>query len=206
MRGDAFQIWRRERELVEREMDGLIAAGAPASPEERQVRRAHFAALIQRREAAARNLLQSDRARRRVSSPRDTLRPGDRLRRALAGKEGEAEPAELHSSSMAEPQSAVVLPSESATNPTDVVPTEAAKPTPDVVALSSDVSHGVPAETVTPPANAEAEPPAPASQPTDLVSGEEVNPPPDVIAHASVEPEAGSAVSLPAPSPGHCKT
>jgi len=35
---DAFQSWRRDLEAVEREMDLLIAAGLPASVEERQVR------------------------------------------------------------------------------------------------------------------------------------------------------------------------
>ena len=35
---DAFQSWRGELEAVEQEMDRLIAAGVPASVEERQVR------------------------------------------------------------------------------------------------------------------------------------------------------------------------
>ena len=35
---DAFQDWRRELEAVEQEMDRLIAAGLPASVEERQAR------------------------------------------------------------------------------------------------------------------------------------------------------------------------
>src|ERR1700682_806575 len=67
-----FQDWRRERDAVEQEMDHLIAAGVPASLEERQVRRTRYAALIERREAAARNLLQSDR--RRDKSPRGASR------------------------------------------------------------------------------------------------------------------------------------
>jgi hypothetical protein len=62
MAGDlrAFQTWKREREAVEKEMDRLVAAGRPASPEERQVRQLRFAALIARRDAAARNLLKAD--------------------------------------------------------------------------------------------------------------------------------------------------
>jgi hypothetical protein len=72
MRDRDFQDWQRERDAVEQEMDHLIAAGVPASLEERQVRRTRYAALIERREAAARNLLQSDR--RRDKSPRGASR------------------------------------------------------------------------------------------------------------------------------------
>ena len=49
----AFQDWRRECEAVQKEMDRLIAAGRPQSPEERQVRQLQFSALIERRDAAA---------------------------------------------------------------------------------------------------------------------------------------------------------
>jgi hypothetical protein len=63
MRDEAFQTWRRECEAVEREMDRLISGGVPASPEERQVRRMRFTALVERREAAARRLIQTDRDR-----------------------------------------------------------------------------------------------------------------------------------------------
>ena len=55
----AFQDWRRECEAVQKEMDSLITAGRPQSPEERQVRQLQFSALIERRDAAARNLLRS---------------------------------------------------------------------------------------------------------------------------------------------------
>src|SRR3981189_1783587 len=91
MRHEAFQEWRREREAVEQEMDLLITAGLPTSNEERQVRRTRFAALLERREAAARNLLHSDRTRRRGRSPADSSGPGDRLISAAhagAGVEG----------------------------------------------------------------------------------------------------------------------
>ncbi len=56
---NAFQEWRQECEAVQREMDRLIAAGRPQSPEERQVRQLQFTALIERRDAAARNLLRT---------------------------------------------------------------------------------------------------------------------------------------------------
>jgi hypothetical protein len=55
-----YQDWKRECEEVEREMNRLIAAGRPATAEERQVRQLQFTALIERRDAAARNLLHSD--------------------------------------------------------------------------------------------------------------------------------------------------
>jgi hypothetical protein len=59
MTTNAFQQWRQECEAVQREMDRLIAAGRPQSPEERQVRQLQFTALIERRDAAARTLLQT---------------------------------------------------------------------------------------------------------------------------------------------------
>jgi len=78
MRNAAFQNWRREREAIEQEMDLLITAGLPASNEERQVRRIRFAALLERREAAARNLLHSGWAGR-DKSPDVASGPGDLL-------------------------------------------------------------------------------------------------------------------------------
>jgi hypothetical protein len=65
MVNNEFQDWRRECEAVEKEMDRLIRAGRPQSPEERQVRQLQFTALIERRDAAARSLL-------RTSLRRDT--------------------------------------------------------------------------------------------------------------------------------------
>jgi hypothetical protein len=55
---NAFENWRRECDAVQREMDRLITAGRPQSMEERQVRQLQFTALIERRDAAARSLLQ----------------------------------------------------------------------------------------------------------------------------------------------------
>jgi hypothetical protein len=63
MRDNAFQGWRRECEAIEQEMDHLVRAGMPASVEERQVRRIRFTALVERREAAARKLIEADRVR-----------------------------------------------------------------------------------------------------------------------------------------------
>jgi proline racemase len=57
MRQNAFREWRKECEAVQKEMDRLIKSGRPQSPEERQVRQLQFTALIERRDAAARNLL-----------------------------------------------------------------------------------------------------------------------------------------------------
>jgi hypothetical protein len=65
MVNNEFQDWRRECEAVQKEMDRLIRAGRPQSPEERQVRQLQFSALIERRDAAARSLL-------RTSIRRDT--------------------------------------------------------------------------------------------------------------------------------------
>ena len=52
-----FREWRKECEVVQKEMDRLIKSGRPQTPEERQVRQLQFTALIERRDAAARNLL-----------------------------------------------------------------------------------------------------------------------------------------------------
>jgi hypothetical protein len=94
MRVDAFHNWRRELEEVEQEMNSLMAQGLPASSQERQVRRTRFAALIERREAAARNLLKSDFVPRRSKSPTRAPSPGDHViaaAQAPAAPEGQAE-------------------------------------------------------------------------------------------------------------------
>jgi hypothetical protein len=56
---DSFQEWKRERDAIEQEMKLFLAAGRRASIEDRQARQSQFAALIERRNAAIRNLLQS---------------------------------------------------------------------------------------------------------------------------------------------------
>lgn len=53
----AFQDWRQECEIVERQMDQLLQARFLTSEAEHQVRRSQFAALIERRNAAASKLL-----------------------------------------------------------------------------------------------------------------------------------------------------
>ena len=52
-----FDKWRRERELVEAEMNRIIGTVLSGTKEDRTVRAAQFAALIERREAAARKVL-----------------------------------------------------------------------------------------------------------------------------------------------------
>ena len=66
MNNNAFQEWRQECEAVQKEMDRLITAGRPQSAEERLVRQLQFTALIERRDAAARNLLQTAVRREKV--------------------------------------------------------------------------------------------------------------------------------------------
>jgi hypothetical protein len=68
----AFQDWKREREAIEKEMDRLITAGRPTTADERQVRQLQFTALIERRDAAARDLMQSGNASRRIKSSGST--------------------------------------------------------------------------------------------------------------------------------------
>jgi hypothetical protein len=76
---DAFQGWQRERDAVEAEMNVLLKAGMPASAQERQIRQIQFQALIERREAAARSLLQFDRSLRGRKSPAMQAQTSDRL-------------------------------------------------------------------------------------------------------------------------------
>ena len=166
MRHEAFQEWRREREAVEQEMDLLITAGLPASNEERQVRRTRFAALLERREAAARNLLHSDRTRRRDRSPADSSGPGDRLISAAhAGAGVEGGPATfvplpdgrtkadaqselpVHVTTAASPFDAVALALDAAALPADAdtastagVAADAAERPSEVMALALDAS------------------------------------------------------------------
>jgi len=174
MRHDAFQEWRREREAVEQEMDLLITAGLPASNEERQVRRTRFAALLERREAAARNLLHSDRTRRRNRSPADSSGPGDRLISAAHARAGvEAGPATfvplpdgrsktdaqselpVHVTTAASPFDAVALALDTAALPADADTASTASVAADerpseVVALALDASPPTEFEAVAP--------------------------------------------------------
>ena len=134
---DAFQSWRRDLEAVEREMDQLIAAGLPASVEERQVRQARFVTLVERREAAARKLLQFDwigRRNKRASLPESHL---------ASAAQGDAE-ALPKAEALPDGCNKSVLPTSAL--PTDLVPLA-----PDVVVLPSVsaalLSAGAPADT-----------------------------------------------------------
>jgi hypothetical protein len=77
MHDEVFRSWRQECEAIEQEMDRLIRGPVPASVEERQVRRIQFAALVERREDAARKLIQADRARLQNIWRKDSSAAGD---------------------------------------------------------------------------------------------------------------------------------
>jgi hypothetical protein len=75
MTNNPFQDWRRECEAVQKEMDRLITAGRPQTPEERQVRQLQFTALIERRDAAARSLLESGSRRPKEEAASGAAQP-----------------------------------------------------------------------------------------------------------------------------------
>jgi hypothetical protein len=56
-RSDSSEIWRTECEAIHLEMERLILSAWPRSQEENQVRKIQFAALIERRNEAARHFL-----------------------------------------------------------------------------------------------------------------------------------------------------
>ena len=56
----ALISWKAECDAIHREMDRLLTAGWIKSPEERQVRKIQFMALIERRNVAAHNFLESN--------------------------------------------------------------------------------------------------------------------------------------------------
>jgi hypothetical protein len=64
-RSDSSEIWRAECEAVSLEMERLITSPWPRSHEENQVRKIQFAALIERRNEAARHFLKEAAARRK---------------------------------------------------------------------------------------------------------------------------------------------
>ena len=172
---DAFQDWRRELEAVEQEMDRLIAAGLPASVEERQVRQTRFVALVERREAAARNLLQSDCASRRDKSPRSSSPP------------------DAHSISSAQ-RGAQTLPNGSnkaetgSARPTCALPTDLVQLAPDAEDLPSVSAAVLSADTAARPAAAVVSvdvSPGAAELPTDVAA-------PDVAASVT-----GAAANIP---------
>jgi hypothetical protein len=56
-RSDSSKIWRTECEAIHQEMEQLVLSPWPRSQEENQVRKIQFAALIERRNEAARHFL-----------------------------------------------------------------------------------------------------------------------------------------------------
>ena len=62
----AFEEWRRECEMIDKEMGRILGTHPSASQDERQVRRFQFASLVERRDAAARKLLAARGVIRRV--------------------------------------------------------------------------------------------------------------------------------------------
>jgi hypothetical protein len=52
--------WKEECKAIHTEMDRLLTAGWPKTPEERQVRKIQFMALMERRNVSAQNFLKSD--------------------------------------------------------------------------------------------------------------------------------------------------
>jgi hypothetical protein len=53
----AFQTWRTASDIIHGEMDRLMKSGWPDTVEDRQVRKIQYMALIERRDAAARDFL-----------------------------------------------------------------------------------------------------------------------------------------------------
>ena len=66
LQSELFQEWRREYELIDREMAQITGVPLTLSEDERRVRKFQFASLIERRNAAARKFLSSRGVMRRV--------------------------------------------------------------------------------------------------------------------------------------------
>jgi hypothetical protein len=208
MHGDAFQNWRREREAIEREMDHLIIGGVPASIKERQVRRTRFAALIERREAAARELLHRSRASGRDKSPTGSSRTGDRLIPAAHGGAG----------AKGDQAKFVPLPDEKGkvetahvttdASPSDVVALDAAALTPGSAGV---LAAGLPADAVELPSDVVALPPRvaldSAAVPADGFPADATEPSTGVVPHApepaALPPDSAAVptAALPADAP-----
>ena len=70
---EAFQAWSSERDTVDAEMSALFTMDLLAASEERQVRKMRFMALVERRDAAARGLLEP--VRQSTSQFRARIKP-----------------------------------------------------------------------------------------------------------------------------------
>ena len=66
LQSELFQEWRREYELIDKELAQIAGAPLTLSEDERQVQKFQFASLIERRSAAARKFLSSRGVMRRV--------------------------------------------------------------------------------------------------------------------------------------------
>ena len=73
MAQDVFKTWKRECEAIHNQMDCLLKAGWPETAADRQVRKLQFMALIERRDAAARNLLRTNVHAIIPANPMETL-------------------------------------------------------------------------------------------------------------------------------------
>ena len=60
-----YEKWQRERDFIEEEMRRLMAGATLGSGQDCRIRRGFFTALVERREAAARKLMDADRLRYR---------------------------------------------------------------------------------------------------------------------------------------------
>jgi hypothetical protein len=67
-KSNSSEIWRAECEAIHQEMERLVLSPWPRSQEENQVRKVQFAALVERRNDAARHFLAEAAGNRRVSS------------------------------------------------------------------------------------------------------------------------------------------
>jgi hypothetical protein len=79
-RSTASEIWRRECEAINHEMDRLILSNWPRTQEENQVRKIQFMALVERRSEAARNFLAEAAPRLRISSTEERSPPKSQSR------------------------------------------------------------------------------------------------------------------------------
>ena len=75
-RSSTSEIWWRECEAINQEMERLILSAWPRTQEEIRVRKFQFAALVERRNDAARHFLtEAAVPRRKVKGPGDPTDP-----------------------------------------------------------------------------------------------------------------------------------
>jgi hypothetical protein len=76
LRSAPSEMWRAECDAINQEMERLILSPWPRSQEENQVRKIQFAALIERRNEAARHFLAGAAVDRRFGSAPEPTGPG----------------------------------------------------------------------------------------------------------------------------------